>query len=262
MRAKSVSYLVARSVAHLRKSAFRQLISHISEISHRKREHLLAEIRDQAAQIQKLMAQLEMTNGSSQPRSTSGSVRRSSPGTDFLSPLDPSSPSSPKPTVKPDVEEWIAKARESIEAFGGFIGAGGPGMSKAFFVDEDPEDSESSGDGAYEFAVEDADGEPIGSPSVAGQSSRSASRKVRSCSDSSNGSLHRQESNGSSGTQKLAILPSEAAPFGLIAGLALKHRRKKNHPPVEDDDEVGIANEDFFRSMSWYPFQCLKYAYL
>ena len=32
--------------------------------------------------------------------------------------------------TKPDVLDWIAKARESIEAFGGYISMGGPSVTK------------------------------------------------------------------------------------------------------------------------------------
>jgi hypothetical protein len=226
------------------------------KVLYRKREHLIAEIRDQAAQIQKLMAQLEMTKSRPLPRSTIDPARRSSPGIDLLSPLDPNSLDLPSPAPKPEVEEWIAKARESIEAFGGFIGAGGAGMTKSFLIDED---SESSGDNAYEFALEDEDGETVeidkynatdcGGDNETRQKSRSASREVQSVSGSNDlsGPLNRVSSGSGTGTQKLVTLPSEASPFGLIANLSLKQRKRRSNPAVEDEDDIGIANEDFFR---------------
>jgi len=220
-----------------------------------KREHLIAEIRDQAAQIQKLMAQLELTKSQSQPRSAAASIRRSSPGADLLSPLNPSSPSSPLPPPKPDVEEWIAKARESIEAFGGFIGAGGAGMTKGFLVQEDPEDSDSGGEVFYEFAAEDEDGEvaevnEYGAEQGANetrQKSRSASRELRSIGGTSGVSGASKRESSGSGIQKLVTLPSEASPFGLIANLSLRHRKRRSSPGVENENDVGVANEDFFR---------------
>lgn len=202
------------------------------------------------------MAQLELTKASSQP-SSSGSVRRSSPGGDYLSPLDPSSPTSPDPVPKPDVEEWIAKARESIEAFGGFIGAGGTGMTKSFLVDEDEEGSGSSEDDDYEFAVEDEDGEPVeinqfGDEETSRRNGavgmrRSASRDIQSVGGSSTSGSQNKERRLSGTTEKLVILPSEASPFGLIAKMSLKNRRRRTSPGVEDEDDVGVANEDFFR---------------
>jgi hypothetical protein len=222
----------------------------------------LAEIHNQAAQIKKLMAQLEMTKSQSRSQSASNSARRSSPGADLLSPLDPSSPGSLKPVPKPDVEEWIAKARESIEAFGGFIGAGGAGMTKSYLVDEDPEDSRSSGDDAYEFAVEYEDGETVEiDDHDARQQGRSTSREMQSVSGSSVGSgFHTRDSSGS-GTQKLVTLPSEASPFGLIANLSLKHRKRRSSPSAEDEDDVGVANEDFFRPSMFNLPLCPFYAH-
>ena len=219
----------------------------------------MAQIRDQADEIRKLMAQLEVTKSQPQPQRTSTSVPRSSPCADLLSPLDPSSPTSPELSPKPEVEEWIAKARESIEAFGGFIGAGGAGMTKDFFVEGDPEDWESSGDDDYEFAVEDEDGETFGidefgageagGESDARQNRRSTSRDKQSVTGSivGSGTHKRQLSGGSTGTQKLVTLPSEASPFGLIANLSLKHRKRRSSPGTEDEDDVGVANDDFFR---------------
>jgi len=203
------------------------------------------------------MAQLETTKAQSRPQSST-SIRRSSPGPDLLSPLDPSTPSSLIPVPKPDVEEWIAKARESIEAFGGFIGAGGAGMTKSYLVDEDPEDSGSSGDDAYEFAVEDEDGETVEiNDHAARQQRRPASMEMQSVGGSSVRSGHHKRDSSGSGTQKLVTLPSEAFPFGLIANLSLKHRKRRSSPGVDDEDDVGVANEDFFRPSTFIPPFCV-----
>ncbi|KAG0702771.1 hypothetical protein DFH29DRAFT_1079268, partial [Suillus ampliporus] len=91
-----------------------------------KRVHLLNQIREQAAQIQELMAQLEATNqraasasgGSpyttTMPLSPSSSVGLHSPT------LDPNTPADSAPP-KPEVQDWVAKAPASIEAFNGLI---------------------------------------------------------------------------------------------------------------------------------------------
>lgn len=236
------------------------------ECTDRKREHLLGQIREQAAQISKLMAQLEQTKISpaqaqSHPTThTSSSDPRSSPSVDLHihSPLTPSSPDSANPAPTADVEEWIAKARESIEAFGGFIGAGGASLTQDYLVDEDPEDAGSSGDDyGFEIVREDEEGEASGA-SVSEHDSHDAvlvhtagSEYRRST--SREGGPAKKTSGGA--TQKLASLPSEATPFGLIANLALKNPKRKNSPDVEGEDAVGVANEDFFRpSTSLVPF--------
>lgn len=199
------------------------------------------------------MAQLESTKRQPKPITANlSAISHSSPAADLHSPLDPTSPDSQSPAATADVEEWISRARQSIEAFGGFIGAGGAGMMKSFLVDEDPEDSGSSGDD-YEFALEDEDGETGEVENYNSQDAgldmdkrRSSSREKESVSGNSVGSgVPRKKDSG--GTQKLATLPSEAVPFGLIANLSLKHSRRKSSSNVDDEDDVGVANEDFFR---------------
>lgn len=187
------------------------------------------------------MAQLESTK--SHPRISTVSIRRSSPGVDLLSPLDPSSPNSA--TSKPDVEEWIAKARESIEAFGGFIGAGGAGMTQGFLVAKDPEDSSSSGDDAYEFAVEDEDGDTFEIDELPDRDGLVHKRRSTSRDKESVGSGTKSLSG--TGTQKLVTLPTGGSPFGLIANLSLKHRRRRSSPGIEEEDDIGVANDEYFK---------------
>lgn len=192
------------------------------------------------------MAQLESTKSKPQVQ-TLTSVRRVSPGADLLSPIDSSLSDSFNSAPTADVEEWIAKARESIEAFGEFIGAGGVEMTKNFLVDEDPENSGGSDDDAYEFALEDEDGEttPIEESHVKEQHGAGQNGVATA------GAVSGQKRKSPNGAEKLVILPGEAAPFGLIASLALKvgKRRDSGEASPEDDDEVGVASGDFFRSM-------------
>lgn len=222
----------------------------------RKREHLLGQIREQAAQISKLMAQLEQTKIS--PEKTQSSLDSLSPTADHQlhSPLLPSSPDSTNPVPTADVEEWIAKARESIDAFGGFIGAGGASVTQDYLVDEDPEDANSSGeDYGFEILqeneasgafVSEYDGhDPV---LVHNTIRRSASRGSKK--------------NSGGTTQKLVSLPSEAHPFGLIANLSLKNPKRRNSPDVEGEDAVGVANEDFFRPSTSSVFYCHRVSLL
>jgi hypothetical protein len=223
-----------------------------------KREHLLTQIREQAMEIQRLMAQLEVSKRQRQPHSkTHTPAHRPSSSADLLSPLDATSGESSDHTPKPDVEEWIAKARESIEAFGEFIGAGGVEMTKDFLVDQDPENSGGSDDDdAYEIAIEDEEGEAAaleelladsaGTDNDGGYQGRSSSSNISGHSGGSGGPK-KKLSNGQA-SPKLVIIPGEAAPFGLIASLALKTRRRRSSGSVDDEDDVGVANEDFFRS--------------
>lgn len=203
------------------------------------------------------MAQLEASKRQPRPHSlTLSSVRRTSPNADLLSPLDTTLDGSSGSSPKPDVEEWIAKARESIEAFEELIGAGGVGMTKDFLVEGDLENS-GSDDDTYEFAVEDDDGEAAAFE-VLSESAGAAGHRGRSTSSNTSGNSggsgrpKKKSSNGSA-SQKLATLPGEAAPFGLIASLALKTTRRRSSGSAEDEDDVGVANEDFFRSMYPYP---------
>lgn len=223
-----------------------------------KREHLLNQIREQAEQIQKLMARLEETNKARlQP-----SERFSSPSP-ILSPSLTHSSFSEVPnsgsTVSADanraVEDWIAKARDSLAEFGGFIGAGLP---KSYIVAEDPEDptisdddwtdagDDSTGakDGDFEIAVVSEDESTTEHP-------KSVAHKRSFGSSTGSGRHPKKKDSGPS--EKLATLPSEAVPFGLMAGLSLRNNKKRgSSSEIEDDPDsgkaLGVASEDFFRS--------------
>ncbi|KAG0694802.1 hypothetical protein DFH29DRAFT_1032599, partial [Suillus ampliporus] len=172
-----------------------------------KREHLLNQIREQAAQIQELMAQLEVTNR----RAASTSVSSPSACTMPLSPsssvdlhsptLDPNTPADSAPP-KPEVQDWIAKARASIEAFGGLIALGGT-ATQSMHIDGDPEKSADSDEETYGFDKELAD-------------------------------------------QKLGMLPPAASPFGLMAHLAIRNNARGKSAEPELQDAVGVARADFF----------------
>lgn len=175
----------------------------------------------------------------------------------------------PEEITKPDVLDWIKKARESIEAFGGYINMGGPGVTKDL-LGEDVlgwKDSSSSDDaeeypegepeeeGDIHVEVEDVDAKPDGErPASRGrtrlveQLGESSSAQGRDASKDSRRKKSRQR-------DKLAILPNEAAPLGMLANLSLRasrSRKSSRSPSVStaDDNDFGVANDDYFRASS------------
>ncbi|KAF5375594.1 hypothetical protein D9757_008502 [Collybiopsis confluens] len=225
-----------------------------------KREHLLNEIQKQAEEIQKLMAKLARLEEANKQKHTLPSVETSDMGSPPI--LSPSSTdnsmylgseltSTPQVSAEAnkDVEDWIAKARESLAEFGGLIGIGGANMPKSYFVEQDPEGSSDSGndtdsgeqvgsrnDGEYEFAVIDDEGEEW-SPSHS-ELRRAPSKRLSGSSTGSVVGLKKKET-----TAKSVTIPNEAVPFGLMAELSLKQRKTSEEP----ETETGVANADFFR---------------
>ncbi|KAF7373425.1 Zn(2)-C6 fungal-type domain-containing protein [Mycena sanguinolenta] len=112
----------------------------LREISPAEHEHLLNQIREQAAEIQKLKAQVEQNNARQHVKPPNSSATHSFPlmtSSSSLSALPQPvlSPASSAPSISTDinvdpknnraVEDWIAKARDSLAEFDGFIGIGG-----------------------------------------------------------------------------------------------------------------------------------------
>ncbi|KZT29605.1 hypothetical protein NEOLEDRAFT_1127315 [Neolentinus lepideus HHB14362 ss-1] len=209
-----------------------------------KREHLIKQIQDQAAQIQRLIEQLETSNrrhlqqGPTSPDLPGAGISPGSPP--YRSPTFTITSDSDQSVQEagPDVQEWINKARQSIVNFDGLIGLGGAGLVRGLLVDgeleegedEDPRDDED--EEGYSI-VDDLTAEGVSPPQ-----------------------------------EKLATMPPEAAPFGLMAKLSLDTKRVKGKKKAGDDllsspdeqeaspdDEgpekegtnLGLANKDFFR---------------
>ncbi|KAF8071700.1 hypothetical protein FPV67DRAFT_1482356 [Lyophyllum atratum] len=236
-----------------------------------KREHLLNQIREQAAQIKELMTQLETTgtrrrrpsSAASEYFASSSAVQSpllspSTTHTSLLSSEAPSSPGDADSAANKAVEDWIAKAKQSFEEFDVFIGIGGAGMPKSYLVEEDLENPESDyeeyvdiDDGSegehsdYEFAIEHHDGEEHDNDQ--GTLRHKASSSSLSTDGTGVPGHSRKKHSGES--SKLAILPGGAAPFGLFGDLSLKTQKKRGSgSEVEEDDKApGIANTNFFR---------------
>ncbi|KAF8625539.1 hypothetical protein AX15_005306 [Amanita polypyramis BW_CC] len=219
-----------------------------------KREHLLNQIREQAAQIQKLMAQLEMTNKGTSERP---------PTLDLLSPLVSPIPPPSKHTgtetngtrtpdhTKEAVAEWIAKAKESLDVFGDHINMAGAGMPRNLLAGHDQSDDE---DGGYYTANDDDDnsvGIAIEHSDDGGESSLLVDRSVRNRDSASSLNSVSHVSKKLHGDEKGAIIPPTAAPFGLFGDMILKKRGTSVDPDEQEDKDVtGIANDNFFRSAS------------
>ncbi len=230
----------------------------------------MSQIRQQADQITALMAQLEDANKKAQEVQTRP-IDAASPShtatTESFSLISASRLASPEVesdvpsigspddvTTNADVQDWITKARESIEAFGGYISMGGPSATREMLAGEDHEHSESSlnDDAEFEFAVEDMDGEDAyDEAAVSGDdASVSTSRRVRLDSSTSERRLVKD---------RLATIPTEATPFGLMANLSLNKNRNirkiksKSDLGEEEEDDVGLANAEYFMPSKYSP---------
>ncbi|KAJ7707789.1 hypothetical protein B0H17DRAFT_1034038 [Mycena rosella] len=236
-----------------------------------KREHLLNQIREQAAEIQKLMSQLEETNArqSQPPNSSATDAFPLSPSSGLHSPVlspsstdasyfgtDPGSSTKVESDANKAVEDWIAKARDSLAEFDGFIGIGGAGMPKSYLVKEDLEDSNSgSEEEVDDLASDDAAGAPEYEIEVINSEGEEVTHRGRrnqlrqhslASSNSTNGGA-RSPKKKDSGNSKLATLPPEASPFGLMADLSLKNDRAESPENIDQTPALGVANANFFR---------------
>ena len=98
--------------------------------------------------------------------------------------------------------------------------------------------------------VEDIDVPPRG------RSRDESARSLRDDASSAHTESPRSRKNRpGAGREKLAILPNEAAPIGMLANLSLRKSRRSRSSrsrsvSTADDNEYGVANEDYFRASS------------
>ncbi|KAH9949980.1 hypothetical protein B0H21DRAFT_832802 [Amylocystis lapponica] len=231
-----------------------------------KREFLLNQIREQATQIEALITQLDEARKADRRRSAGHTSSSSAADRRPSLSLSPSELTTPDIAIikaegdsgtAPDVEDWIAKARQTMEAFGGYINMGGSSVTMEMLGDEGESDDGSEGVLEDDGDVDGGDGESGEmSESVLSLDSPANGRGrgyfSRESTDSASDSTHRRGHGGA--TQKLATLPHEAAPFGLMATLALnKSRRQRSRrssiseASAGDHGGVGLANDDYFR---------------
>ena len=186
-----------------------------------KREHLLNQIREQAKQIQELMAKIEVLNNPSAVQSPC------SPTSSIHSPMESNSES-----VVPNAEmqNWISKARVSIREFGGLIPATDSNdMEDPNHSDEDATAEELSDDeSGYATAEDDTSKDVLGSP-ASSTTKRQAAQKTQ-----------------------LKLLPEEDAPYGLMAVLSIRKNAREKSVEPESSEAIGVASAAFFRpSMSY-----------
>ena len=229
-----------------------------------KRELLLAKIRDQATQIKELMAQLEATQAADRnvmqlttglpnefarvstlesPRSGTF-IDSSGYAVDFSSTHDSASSISVADSkISQESSEWIAKARENLEAFGDFIRLGGSSTARGYLVDQDLEDSSTSDD-EYPIAKDSSGSED---EYDGGHLSPEGPGTVRERTLSGKGSP--------GGRAKMVGLPAQASPFGMMAKLSVRNiKPKRPGSVISDASDLGVANEDFFRTRRYH--QC------
>ncbi|KAJ7089899.1 hypothetical protein B0H15DRAFT_779840 [Mycena belliarum] len=221
-----------------------------------------AEIREQAAMIRGLTAKLEQTNARL-------SLTPNLSATDAIPPVPSSFPFRLESSFSPSgydtelsssarvgeahkvVDDWISKARDSSVEFDGSVGIGGAGMSKRY-LKRDPEDlsseeiviseNEDMGNDCSdsEMKVLDPEGEEAVHLGRNNQTHPRTDAGTRSRKKDF-GNMKRQP-----GSAKLATLPSEASPFGLMADLSLKKSRV-DCPEDTDTSALGVANLGYFR---------------
>ena len=211
---RSASSLDASLVAHHRtQTSFSSRAVRLTRILSSKREHLLNQIREQAKQIQELMAKVEALN---RPGTTQSPH---SPGSTLHSPMESNSES-----VVPNAEmqDWISRARTSIQEFGGLIPAGDPTETDDAYISEEAAEEYSDDEAGYATAEDDASRD-IGSP---------ASSIIK-----------RQPAQ----TTQLKMLPGEDAPYGLMAVLSIRKNAREKSVEPESSEAVGVAKADFFR---------------
>ena len=211
------------------------------------------------------LAQAASASDAPSPSSTADFSFMTMSDSRLMSPeLDAAAAAAPEATrTRADVQDWIAKARESIQAFDGYINMGGPSVRRGDLVaDEEGSDPENDFVGQHDeeddvsVSVEDVDGE------------EDASEEDRTA------EYRRMSSNSEARPKKerlatIATIPSPAAPFGLMAKMSLGNspglRRMKSKSSVgaeeEEDEDVGLANPDFFRASEYsvrcHSMQCL-----
>ena len=140
-----------------------------------------------------------------------------------------------------EVLDWVAKAKESIEAFGGYIGIGTASVTKDLIGDSDDSvDSDEADDERFLSARGSEDGDE-------GASVNSDDRGFASRHVSPEGRGRRDIVLSS---EKPATVPSHVAPFGLMANLLRKTRLDDDlgEENAEKADEVGVARKDYFRA--------------
>jgi hypothetical protein len=193
------------------------------------------------------MSQLETTNRSTTDRSSTPDLLSPLASSPYAQSSNGSGSRTPEQT-REVVTEWIAKAKESLGEFDEHLSMAGANMPRNLLAGSEQEDDED--DGYYTAFEEDEDdvGIAVERPDDDDQNGDMSDDKTmnRKDSESSLNSIKK------SGDKKGVTIPTKAAPFGLFGDLALNKYRSSNgdSEDSEDKDNTGIANHNFFRSVS------------
>lgn len=197
-----------------------------------KREFLLQQIRTQASQIEELMRKLEQSNHAKActPVASPSDIH-------FSLPVSPSMDAHSAAVVpKPEVQDWIAKARESLQTFGGLLPTTNSGTDSLrdpngyASDDEDLTDEYSDNDSGYDTADDKLP--------TTGQSPTPSAKKKD--------------------TSAAKLVPNDEYPFGLLAHMSIKASSRQKSEEPEASEALGVANVDFFRpSMSSLLIYCI-----
>ncbi|TFY67780.1 hypothetical protein EVJ58_g1401 [Rhodofomes roseus] len=224
-----------------------------------KREHLINQIREQAAQISDLMSKLEEANRIASRRMSVSKPDRPIPnicdeGAAAILAAEDLTGDVPVacPPTEGDVANWITNARRSIVELGKYVSMGGASVTVDMLGDEGNDEDGTDDEYEYEDDGEDDDERFAQSDSRAGSAGNEAGQgggfspaSTASTTDVAPGRK------GLGSGAKLAILPDGDAPFGLMANLALSMSRRVSRreaaPGAEKEEEVGLANNDYFR---------------
>lgn len=145
--------------------------------------------------------------------------------------------------------DWIARARESIKAFGGYISMGGPSATREMLAAEEEDEDE---DGVQLVGDLDNDYFEVDVEAAEGGDDEGA---LYSGDEGSVATSRRSASEAPVKKDRLATIPSEDAPFGLMANMHLSTRTLRRAqskssvggPDEETKEDVGLANVDYFR---------------
>jgi len=246
---------------------------------------LLNQIQSQAKEIDRLMRELERATKRDQrlpdhmedrikavnlsPSTTTSSLFSDPIFKEEGSSSPPSTHSHPNAESNQAVADWLAKAKESLQEFGAFIGLGGAALPQSYLIEDGESESsreddfvdveEDLYDDKYEVVIDlpvsDGGDQEMGHALGSAGSVRDESFSTGL--GTGNMPVRRRIPSESS---KPANLPVEAAPFGLFANLQLKKTKSRENsaePKEEGDKGTGIANEDFFAASRCLFFKLL-----
>ncbi|KAF9223844.1 hypothetical protein BS17DRAFT_121764 [Gyrodon lividus] len=186
-----------------------------------KREHLMNQIRDQANQIRELKAKVEASNRHGAPLSPSDAQSSCSPTSSMEANSEAVVPNA-------EMQDWIAKAQEPLQAYGGLVPPWAPMEHRE---DPDPSDDDIT---AEEYS-DDQSGYATADDDVPRDMASPAS------------SITKKQVTAKT---KLNMLPADDAPYGLMASLAIKKSAREKSVEPESLEAIGVANANFFKPSS------------